>query len=59
MIGSGYQCQRCWGTFTGGQGPGEDPEPDLKCPLCGSAEVKKVELPEEWDHLVRGGLCFG
>jgi DNA-directed RNA polymerase subunit RPC12/RpoP len=55
----GYQCQQCWGTFADNQGCGEAKNSDLKCPTCRSANVKKVELPEDWVFQGPGGLCFG
>jgi DNA-directed RNA polymerase subunit RPC12/RpoP len=55
----GYQCQRCWATFMDYRRNGDVQESELKCPTCQSANVQKVDLPEDWVFQGPGGLCFG
>ena len=55
----GYQCQKCWATSTNNQGCSDLKDGQLKCPTCQSADVKAVELPEDWVFQGPGGLCFG
>jgi hypothetical protein len=37
---------------------GDVQESKPKCPTCQSANVQKVELPEDWVDRVRSGLRF-
>lgn len=59
MSVEGYQCQRCWAIFRDEQPCDQQKEPDLKCPACDSANVKKAQLPESWVDRVRSGIRFG
>ena len=59
MSVEGYQCQRCWATFREEQPCAQQKEAELKCPTCGSTDVKKVQLPESWLDSVRSRMRFG
>jgi DNA-directed RNA polymerase subunit RPC12/RpoP len=59
MSARGYQCQKCWGTFTENRVCGGTKNGELECPTCQSVNVKEVELPEDWVFQGPGGLCFG
>ena len=52
MSAPGYQCQKCWATFTDDRTCG-NPGEEIKCPTCQSTDVKKVEVPESWLNKAR------
>jgi DNA-directed RNA polymerase subunit RPC12/RpoP len=56
---AGYQCQKCWATFTDRQCCDRTEKGELKCPTCQSLIVKEVELPEDWVFGGLSGLCLG
>ena len=59
MTEPGYQCQLCRHTFTEYQGCGSPRIDEPKCPTCGSHNVTRIDLPEEWGYTPWGSTCFG
>lgn len=56
----GYQCQKCWATFTCKREGGhpEEVEEVIECPTCHSTDVRHVDIPESWLNKTRS-MCFG
>lgn len=59
MAVPGYQCQKCWATFTDNRTCGHTKKSELKCPTCQSSDIKEVELPEDWVFNGPTGICLG